>query len=675
MNQSEAVRTSSPVSGADVGVSSRPQARDVESDKRPGAVRPRSWWTRFWVGLARFLNRPKLVWHRMPGQWLGYVNLFVQRMALQKANLYDTGVVRPANKAILPPEAVDVKARTADGSYNDVRCPFTGMTGERLGRNVPDAWPDGKLYSPLPQKVAEELLARKVVDGNDIMIPATDLNMLAAAWIQFMIHDWFSHGDTDQAFLHVPAGEGYPAMDVRCSPADATRGPGDQDRPPTYVNQQTHWWDASQLYGSGDKRLRSLRTRSGGKLRLGEDGLLPYEAETWKPDYDPASKNEQTGVNVNWWIGLSMLHTLFAHEHNWICDELAKRYPDKAGEDEWLFAKARLITAALIAKIHVLEWTPSTGRHPALKLGVKLAWYGILGKWFGVDFLLRNKRLPTRRRWLLRLIHRCDILHPFLTGIPGSPTINHGVPFSMTEEFAAAYRMHPLLPDKFEFHAAADDRMLEKCNFDGVLGSQARQLAKKLGMTDLFYSFGRMQPGALCLHNYPNSLRQFKRRPPGAGDDAPEETLDIAVIDIMRDRERGVPRYNDFREKMHLPRVAGFRELSKEHAKKLEEVYGEGNIDDVDLMVGMLAETPPKGFAFSDTAFRVFVLMASRRLEADRFFTTDYNEDTYTEFGIHWVESECLKSVLLRHHRDLKQIIARQDDMFERWPNPAIGEC
>ena len=38
-------------------------------------------------------------------------------------------------------------------------------------------------------------------------------------------------------------------------------------------------------------------------------------------------------------------------------------------------------------------------------------------------------------------------------------------------------------------------------------------------------------------------------------------------------------------------------------------------------MVGMFAEPKPKGFGFSDTAFRVFVLMASRRIEADRFFT------------------------------------------------------
>ena len=48
-------------------------------------------------------------------------------------------------------------------------------------------------------------------------------------------------------------------------------------------------------------------------------------------------------------------------------------------------------------------------------------------------------------------------------------------------------------------------------------------------------------------------------------------------------------------------------------------------------MVGLYAEPFPKGFGFSDTAFRVFVLMASRRLEADYFFTDDYRPEIYAD--------------------------------------------
>ena len=38
-----------------------------------------------------------------------------------------------------------------------------------------------------------------------------------------------------------------------------------------------------------------------------------------------------------------------------------------------------------------------------------------------------------------------------VSGIPGSATDQHGVPFSLTEEFVSVYRLHPLLPDHVAF--------------------------------------------------------------------------------------------------------------------------------------------------------------------------------------------------------------------------------
>ena len=58
------------------------------------------------------------------------------------------------------------------------------------------------------------------------------------------------------------------------------------------------------------------------------------------------------------------------------------------------------------------------------------------------------------------------------------------------------------------------------------------------------------------------------------------------------------------------------------------------DIDKVDLMTGLYAEPLPEGFGFSDTAFRIFILMASRRLKSDRFFTDDFVPEIYTEFGL-----------------------------------------
>ena len=55
-----------------------------------------------------------------------------------------------------------------------------------------------------------------------------------------------------------------------------------------------------------------------------------------------------------------------------------------------------------------------------------------------------------------------------------------------------------------------------------------------------------------------------------------EELIDFAAVDIPRDRERGVPRYNRFRKLFHTPPARSFEQMTSdpELAKTLGEVYG-----------------------------------------------------------------------------------------------------
>ena len=92
-----------------------------------------------------------------------------------------------------------------------------------------------------------------------------------------------------------------------------------------------------------------------------------------------------------------------------------------------------------------------------------------------------------------------------------------------------------------------------------------------------------------------------------------------------------------------------------------------GDVDAVDLQVGMLAEKPPKGFGFSDTAFRIFILMASRRLKSDRFFTRDFTPAVYTPEGLDWVQKNTMVDVLLRHHPELEPALAGCENAFAPW--------
>ena len=47
--------------------------------------------------------------------------------------------------------------------------------------------------------------------------------------------------------------------------------------------------------------------------------------------------------------------------------------------------------------------------------------------------------------------------------------------------------------------------------------------------------------------------------------------------------------------------------------------------------------TRPHGFAISETQFHIFILNASRRLFSDRFFTSSFRPEFYTQLGFDWV--------------------------------------
>jgi hypothetical protein len=167
-------------------------------------------------------------------------------------------------------------------------------------------------------------------------------------------------------------------------------------------------------------------------------------------------------------------------------------------------------------------------------------------------------------------------------------------------------------------------------------------------------------PGAVTLHNYPRHLQNLTR------DDG--EHLDLAAVDIFRDRERGVPRYNLFRTLLHKKPIESFDELTDNRAwrEEIRRVY-DNDIDKVDLMTGLYAEPLPPGFGFSDTAFRIFILMASRRLKSDRFFTDDYRADFYTEFGIQYLKDISMLALLKRHYPDLAPALEGVTNAFQPW--------
>jgi hypothetical protein len=573
-------------------------------------------------------------WYELPTTALKSLNLLSQRLDLRDMNLFDTNVPIRTHGIEEPPEEART-ARRPDGKWNDLDDPGMGSAGSAFTRNIdpkrikPEKPP--RLHEPSARKVSLELMTR------DEFKPAVNLNVLAAAWIQFENHNWFFHGrGKEDEVLEVPVedADDWPEHPMRVRrtvsvPAHGMR-PGERGTV-DYGNTETHWWDGSQLYGSSEERQRELRTFKDGKLKIGDNGRLLADSRE--------SGIDLTGFNENWWFGLSCLHTLFTKEHNAICDVLKRENP--RWDDQRLFDTAWLINSALMAKIHTVEWTPGIVNTPALWLAMNTNWSGI----FGQTIKDRFGRLGDSE---------------IFSGIMGSPQEHHGARFQLTEEFVSVYRMHPLVRDDWNLYEHKTGRLVEQREFVELQGANTRSFMDGFDIPDLIYSMGVEHPGQITLHNYPRALQRFKR--------IDGELMDLATLDILRDRERGVPRYNDFREELRMPRIRSFDELTnnKQWAEQIRRVY-DNDIDKVDLQVGMYAEPLPPGFGFSDTAFRIFILMASRRLKSDRFFTTDFRPEVYTQTGIDWVTKTKMKDVILRHYPELEPSLEGMPNAFLPW--------
>jgi hypothetical protein len=685
-----------------------------------------------------------------------------------------------------------IRWRTTTGICNDLLNPAMGSSGMLFARNVEfeSSFPDlgldqltrnrhgGRLslLEPDPQVISRRLFTRiqnapercnqgyglpnDSKDANCDYQAASFFNVLAAYWIQFMTHDWFSHleeGHNAPEYMSVGcATKLVDNVEVPLTPDDIERlgcRPADridqgfvaQDTPPgTFVandvshfarapktmrNTNTAWWDASQIYGFDDLSRQRVKRDAADPAKL----LLVPVAGQPGPGYLPVfgpndpinpewAGQEAAGFPDNWTVGLSFLHNLFAREHNSFVTEFRRisaqtpnadcglrdparpkqviRYRDVTPDE--LFEVARLVVAAEIAKIHTTEWTPQLLYNEPLYFGMNGNWNGLLGAQGGLlakalsNVVTQNfgksEDVAKATQWysvfasgpgifgLGSKAHGYNITNPKFT----NGGVNHfGSPFNFPEEFVSVYRLHPLVPDLLEYRDLSGDpnKIVKRVPVVETFQGKATAFMQSMGMANWGLTFGRQRLGALTLHNSPLFLQNLKL----SRLDSPTQQIDVVALDIIRDREHGVPRFNEFRRQYGLRQLTSFDDFidpgldknSTEYAQQkatidtLRELYGQhvcdaskvitdaqvnddgtpindclghenrsivDNIEDVDTAVGYLAEyRRPHGFAISETQFVVFILNASRRLFSDRFFTSCFRPEFYTTLGIHWV--------------------------------------
>jgi hypothetical protein len=240
-----------------------------------------------------------------------------------------------------------------------------------------------------------------------------------------------------------------------------------------------------------------------------------------------------------------------------------------------------------------------------------------------------------------------------------------------------------MVPDLIEYRTWAGDPDVIRLRIPVVDTFRGRATAamREHGLASWALSLGRQRVGRLTLQNHPRFLQALDLPHPGS----PTGKVDVAALDLIRDRERGVPRFNEFRRQYGLRQLTSFDDFvdrrlpagAPERTEQerlvgiLREVYGQhrcdaakpitaaqvnddgtpindclghpdgslvDNVEDVDTVVGWLAEfTRPHGFAISETQLQVFILNASRRLFSDRFFTSSFRPEFYGHLGVRWV--------------------------------------
>lgn len=337
-------------------------------------------------------------------------------------------------------------------------------------------------------------------------------------------------------------------------------------------NMVTSFVDASQVYGCSKRRVRTLRSFEGGRLRTGDkwrngEDMLPRNKA---PDVElrlanalSASEKHYVGgdTRVNEQPVLLALHTLFVREHNRVAGVLRKRF--ECWGDEQVFQYARRIVAAQVQQITYRDFVPAL-------LGTRHGLSEYTGYRKGVDATMSNVFLTCAFRIGHSMVP--DTLHVLQSG--GKRHVRDGV----------------ALHDVF-----FDPDFVEDVGIEALLLGSAHQRAEEVDMK--------------VVDSLRNKL--FVSETKG---------VDLVALNIQRGRDHGIPRYNDVRELFGLPRMQSFEAVSNDAdvVAGLRTHYR--SVDDVDCFVGGLAERHVQGAVMGEMLHAVMREQFERARDGDRLF-------------------------------------------------------
>lgn len=490
------------------------------------------------------------------------------------------------------------EARESDGTGNNLTNDTWGSAGEEMVRLTYAAYANA-IDTPEYYGNAREI-SNAMADIPNGTPNSFDSSQLFIFFGQYIDHDIDlvpEDPNAGQMSTIVPNGDpAFPGGSI----LDMTRsgyiaGTGENGHAREHANTITSFLDASNVYGSSEAKTNTLRdgayliTNANGGAATVADIEAVHGVGSADGYYvgNPAVAHVMGDIRHDENIALTSMHEIWMKEHNYQVDRL--KAMNLGLTDDQLFDTARMIVEAEYQKVVYDEWLPELAGD-------------ILPEYAG---------------------YKADV----------NPTISN--------EFAtAAFRFgHTMLPTDFE-------RLDENGN-----------TTENLGLFDTFFQPQKLDQGggvdALVRGLAANVTTEFDAK---IVDDVRNLLFggprDLAVLNIMRGRDQGIPTLNAFRADLdHSPGLkpyTSFSQLTSDAAlaSALSAAYG-GDINKVDLWVGILAEDKVDGTQVGETLQAVLIDQFSRLRDGDRFYYENRLADKPDLLAE--IESSSFKEIILRN--------------------------
>lgn len=365
--------------------------------------------------------------------------------------------------------------------------------------------------------------------------------------------------------------------------------------PREQLNQNTHYLDASQIYGSDMKTMKNLREHKKGLMKMTGE-TLPQDRENAAgcrlPFYNiPSIYCFQGGDDrLNEQPFVLTLHTIFVREHNRIAKELGKIFPK--WNDDRLFEETRRIVIAEMQHITYSEYLPLI---------------------FGDDFM-KAYGLNVKQS--------------------GYTTYNESVNPNINNVFASAVSRFPASMMRGRFHIEALNTLSSHFLRPDIFYREADAISK---IAKSLVNESSQSIDELITDELTNKYLEVET---GSGQD-------LIAMFIQRGRDHGLTTYPMWRLICGMPLSYTFTSLedhSIEDQQRLSKIYR--SVFDMDLWVGGISEkTVPSGKVGPTFACLLGKQFKTLK-EGDRFWYESNGSGKFTEAQLAEIKQTTIARIL-----------------------------